>query len=75
MKAAISREPEKSYRTSRYQWAPAMGTEAAEWLVDGFRMMAEYAMTPEPTVQELTGRPGKTYREWAAANAEAFRPV
>jgi hypothetical protein len=42
-------------------------------LVDGFRMMAEYRMTPESTVQELTGRPGKMYRQWATENAAAFQ--
>ncbi|ADB35005.1 NmrA family protein [Kribbella flavida DSM 17836] len=55
------------------RWAPSMGEETAEWLVDGFRMMAEYRMTPEPTVHEVTGRPAKTYREWAIENADAFR--
>jgi uncharacterized protein YbjT (DUF2867 family) len=54
-------------------WAPFMGVESAEWLVDGFRMMADYRMAPEPTVQELTGRPGKTYRQWATENAAAFQ--
>ncbi|MEV0288333.1 NmrA family NAD(P)-binding protein [Kribbella sp. NPDC050820] len=54
-------------------WTPIVGTETAQWLLDGFRMMAEHPMTPEPTVQQLTGRPATTYREWAVANAEAFR--
>ncbi len=54
-------------------WAPGMGVETAQWLVDGFRMMAEYMMTPESTVPDLTGRPAKPYREWAVENAEAFR--
>ncbi|MEV5964772.1 NAD(P)H-binding protein [Kribbella sp. NPDC051952] len=53
--------------------APAIGLETAQWLLDGFRMMAEYPMKPEPTVPELTGRPAMTYREWAVANASAFR--
>ncbi|MFI7062151.1 NAD(P)H-binding protein [Kribbella sp. NPDC050124] len=54
-------------------WTPIVGTETAQWLLDGFRMMAEHPMTPEPTVQRLTGRPAITYREWALANADAFR--
>ncbi|GAB2631151.1 NmrA family NAD(P)-binding protein [Kribbella swartbergensis] len=54
-------------------WTPIVGAETAQWLLDGFRMMAEHPMTPEPTVPELTGRPGTTYREWAIANADAFR--
>ncbi|HWD77694.1 MAG TPA: NAD(P)H-binding protein [Kribbella sp.] len=53
--------------------APLIGAEAAQWLLDGFRMMAEHPMTPEPAVLELTGRRGTTYAEWAKANAAAFR--
>lgn len=53
--------------------APAIGLETAQWLLDGFRMMAEHPMKPESTVQDLTGHPGVTYREWARANADAFR--
>jgi uncharacterized protein YbjT (DUF2867 family) len=52
--------------------APAIGLETAQWLLDGFRMMAEYPMKPEPAVAELTGRPAVTYREWAVANADVF---
>lgn len=54
-------------------WTPVMGKETAEWLLDGFRMMSEYRMTPEPTVLEVTGRPALPYREWAVRNAAAFR--
>ncbi|GAA1563712.1 NAD(P)H-binding protein [Kribbella hippodromi] len=53
--------------------APAIGLETAQWLLDGFRMMSEYHMKPEPAVAELTGRPAVTYREWAYANAAAFQ--
>jgi uncharacterized protein YbjT (DUF2867 family) len=52
--------------------APVIGLETAQWLLDGFRMMAEHPMRPEPTVPSLLGRPGVTYREWAVANAAAF---
>ncbi|GAA3119134.1 uncharacterized protein YbjT (DUF2867 family) [Kribbella aluminosa] len=53
--------------------APAVGLETAQWLLDGFRMMAEWPMKPEPAVLEITGRPGVTYAEWAETNADAFR--
>ncbi|GAA0957466.1 NAD(P)H-binding protein [Kribbella koreensis] len=53
-------------------WAPSMGVQTAEWLLDGFRMMSEYRMTPEPTVLEVTGRAALPYREWAVRNAAAF---
>ncbi|TDW89040.1 NAD(P)H-binding protein [Kribbella sp. VKM Ac-2566] len=52
--------------------APVIGRETAQWLLDGFRMMAEHPMKPEPAVRDLTGRPGTTYREWARANAAVF---
>ena len=52
--------------------APVIGLETAQWLLDGFRMMAEHPMKPEPTVPALIGRPAVTYREWAVANAAAF---
>lgn len=52
--------------------APVIGRETAQWLLDGFRMMAEHPMKPEPAVLDLTGRPGTTYREWARANAAVF---
>ncbi|HZX04380.1 SDR family oxidoreductase [Kribbella sp.] len=53
--------------------APAIGLETAQWLLDGFRMMSEWPMKPEPAVRDLTGRPPVTYAEWARANAGAFR--
>jgi uncharacterized protein YbjT (DUF2867 family) len=52
--------------------APVIGRATAQWLLDGFRMMAEHPMKPEPAVRDLTGRPGTTYREWARANAAVF---
>ncbi len=74
--AAIGREVKFEEQTPEEYlavWTPVIGAQTAQWLLDGFRMMAEYAMTPEPTVPALTGRPAMTYREWAIANADAFR--
>lgn len=52
---------------------PVMGADAG-WYVDavlgGF---AEHTREATPLVEELTGRPGTTFAEWAAENAEAFR--
>jgi uncharacterized protein YbjT (DUF2867 family) len=53
--------------------APTIGLETAQWLLDGFRMMAEHPMKPDPTVPDLLARPAVTYREWAITNAAAFR--
>ncbi|GAA1666402.1 NAD(P)H-binding protein [Kribbella yunnanensis] len=55
------------------QLEPFTGLETAQWLLDGFRMMAEHPMTPEPTVANLTGRPATPYRDWALRNVAAFR--
>jgi uncharacterized protein YbjT (DUF2867 family) len=56
------------------QWAAqGMPDEITQWLLDGFALMLEYPQVPTGVVQELTGRPGVTYQEWAVANVEAFR--
>ncbi len=56
------------------QWTDAgIPAEIAEWLLDGFAYFTENPDTPTGVVQELTGRPGVSYREWAVANADAFR--
>lgn len=74
--AAIGRElrfEELTPEETLERWTPLMGAETAQWLIDGFRMMVEYRMQPEPTVAEVTGRPAITYQQWAAANADSFR--
>jgi uncharacterized protein YbjT (DUF2867 family) len=74
--AAIGREVKFEEQTPEQYlevWTPVIGAQTAQWLLDGFRMMAEHLMTPEPTVPAVTGRPAVTYREWAIANADAFR--
>jgi uncharacterized protein YbjT (DUF2867 family) len=53
-------------------WTPVMGSEVANWMLDGFRMMAEYRASPSPTVLEVTGRAPLAYRDWAVRNAGAF---
>ncbi|MFK0244734.1 NAD(P)H-binding protein [Amycolatopsis azurea] len=56
------------------QWADAgIPAEIAEWLLDGFAYFTENPDKPTGVVQELTGRPGVSYAEWAVANVEAFR--
>lgn len=52
--------------------APVVGLQTAQWLLDGFRMMAEHPMKPEPAVFDLTGRAPMTYAEWAVVHADAF---
>jgi uncharacterized protein YbjT (DUF2867 family) len=74
--AAIGREVRFEEQTPQEYLdglAPAIGLETAQWLLDGFRMMAEHPMKPEPAVLDITGRPGTTYAEWARAHADDFR--
>ncbi|WP_181777731.1 SDR family oxidoreductase [Amycolatopsis pittospori] len=53
--------------------AQGMPDEITQWLLDGFAMILEYPQEPTGVVQELTGRPGVSYQEWAVANVDAFR--
>jgi uncharacterized protein YbjT (DUF2867 family) len=73
--AAIGRSlrfEELSWDEALAAWTPLMGAETATWMLEGFRVMSEYRMSPEPTVLEVTGRPPLTYREWAVRNAASF---
>ncbi|MEN3263863.1 hypothetical protein [Pseudonocardia sp.] len=54
------------------QLTPAMG-EYAQWYVEGMAVLAQHPQRPVPTVAEITGRPGTTFAEWAAANVDQFR--
>ncbi len=56
------------------QWADAgVPAEISGWLLDGFAYFVEHPDTPTGVVQQLTGRPGVGYGEWAVANVDAFR--
>jgi uncharacterized protein YbjT (DUF2867 family) len=73
--AAIGRSlrfEELSREEALAAWTPLIGAETAMWMLEGFRMMSEYRMSPEPTVLEVTGRPALPYREWAVRNAASF---
>jgi uncharacterized protein YbjT (DUF2867 family) len=54
-------------------WTPVMGAGFAHWYVDGMATLVDHPQRPLPTVEQLTGRPGTTFAEWAAANADEFR--
>ncbi|TCC58653.1 hydroxylase [Kribbella pittospori] len=74
--AAIGRELKYEELTPQAyldRLAPLIGLDTAQWLLDGFRLMAEHPMTPEPTVPQLLARPARTYQEWAVVNANHFR--
>jgi uncharacterized protein YbjT (DUF2867 family) len=47
--------------------------EAADWLLDGDALAVDHPQQALPTVAEITGRPARTFAEWVAINAAAFR--
>ena len=47
--------------------------QVIEWLLGMGQDQPEEVRTPVPTVLEVTGRPPKTFAQWAAEHAEDFR--
>jgi uncharacterized protein YbjT (DUF2867 family) len=46
--------------------------ESTDWLLDGDASGVEYPQPALQTVQQITGRPARTFAEWVASNAAAF---
>jgi uncharacterized protein YbjT (DUF2867 family) len=51
---------------------PAMG-EFARWYVDGMRDFTEHPQQATRVVEEITGRPGTTFAQWARKKVDEFR--
>ena len=47
--------------------------EHAAWYLDQMARLVEHPQRAVPTVEEITGRPGTTFAEWATQHADAFR--
>ena len=43
-----------------------------DWYLDMVHNPPEFARVVQPTVAEVTGRPGRTFAQWVAEHAEAF---
>ncbi len=57
----------------RSQWvAYGIPEGAVDWILDGFELAVRHPQVPTGVFEELLGRPGTTYAEWASLNAEAF---
>jgi uncharacterized protein YbjT (DUF2867 family) len=47
--------------------------EYAAWYLDRMAQLTDHPQRAVPTVEELTGRPGTTFAEWAVQHADSFR--
>jgi uncharacterized protein YbjT (DUF2867 family) len=65
---------EKSVEEAKENWKEEGYTEEdIEFFIQMALNPPEVGYTVLPTVKELTGRPARTFREWAEENKEAFR--
>ncbi|MBB6350105.1 NmrA family NAD(P)-binding protein [Nonomuraea muscovyensis] len=59
---------------ARDQWrAVGMGEETIGFLIEALGNTPEVGYTVVPTVEQVTGRPARSFAEWAAEHADAFR--
>ncbi|MGI5284496.1 NAD(P)H-binding protein [Nonomuraea polychroma] len=59
---------------ARAKWrGDGMGEETIEFLVNALGNTPEVGYTVVPTVREITGRDARSFAQWAAENADAFR--
>ena len=57
----------------RKQWVGyGIPEQAVDWILDGFEETVRNPQVPTGVVEELLGRPGRTYAEWVAANRAVF---
>ncbi|MDG4794951.1 NAD(P)H-binding protein [Micromonospora sp. WMMD1082] len=60
---------------ARQRWrASGYAEELIDFMVAWFTDTPVEGRTVSPAVEEVTGRPGRTFAQWAAAHAAAFRP-
>ncbi|WP_101785944.1 NAD(P)H-binding protein [Nonomuraea indica] len=65
---------ELSEDEARAQWrAVGMGEETIGFLVEALGNTPEEGYTVVPTVEQVTGRPARSFAAWAAEHADAFR--
>ncbi|HEY3482495.1 MAG TPA: NAD(P)H-binding protein, partial [Streptomyces sp.] len=57
----------------RVQWVGfGVPEQAVDWMLDGFEETLRHPQVPTGVVEELLGRPGTTYAQWAEANRAVF---
>ncbi|MFE1593070.1 NAD(P)H-binding protein [Nocardia sp. NPDC058705] len=58
---------------ARELWSvQGMPADVAEFLLEGFENTMRNPQVPVTTVTDLTGRPGRTFAQWAEGNADKF---
>ncbi|WP_113701030.1 NAD(P)H-binding protein [Nonomuraea lactucae] len=66
---------ELTEQEARVQWkSHGMGEETIEFLIEALGNTPEVGYTVVPTVERVTGRPARSFAEWATEHADAFRP-
>ncbi|RJL31947.1 NAD(P)H-binding protein [Bailinhaonella thermotolerans] len=74
---AVGREigfVELTEEQAREKWsAEGMPPPVIDFLIDALGNTPEVGYTVVPTVERVTGRPARTFAQWAAENAGAFR--
>ncbi|HEX2036246.1 MAG TPA: NAD(P)H-binding protein [Chloroflexota bacterium] len=73
--AAIGKEirfEELTPEQARQAWRGTVPEAAIAWLLDGYALSTAQPQVPLPTVQELTGRPARTFAQWAIDHAHLF---
>ncbi|MEV0196491.1 NAD(P)H-binding protein [Nonomuraea sp. NPDC050691] len=66
---------ELTEQEARTEWRSyGMGEETIEFLVQALGNTPEVGYTVVPTVEQVTGRPARSFAQWAAEHAAAFRP-
>jgi uncharacterized protein YbjT (DUF2867 family) len=63
---------ELTYDEALADLSKTMG-EYAAWYLEGMDRLIEHPQEPARTTEEITGRPGTTFAQWAVRNADAFR--
>lgn len=57
---------------AREHWKDTYPAEVIEWFLEMGRYLDGNAWVA-PDVEQVTGRPGRTFRQWAAEHADDFR--
>ncbi|MBP2472420.1 uncharacterized protein YbjT (DUF2867 family) [Crossiella equi] len=69
----VRRETEAEYRARLLD--QGFAADYLDWAVQLSTSPPAVGGVPQPTVREVTGRPGRTFEQWARENAHQFQPT